>query len=245
MINITVWHEYRHEKIHKEVSDVYPQGMHTAIAEGLRANDKGGEFSIRTATLDESEHGLTDDVLNSTDVLIWWGHLAHHEVSDAIVDKVVKRVWQGMGLVTLHSGHFSKPFKRLMGTGCDLKWRESEREIERLWLVAPAHPIAAGLPEMIQLDREEMYGEHFDIPAPDELVYVSWFEGGEVFRSGCCWQRGNGRIFYFRPGHETFPTYYNPQIRHVIANGVRWAAPVNTPQPKRGHHPVPLQKLSA
>ena len=146
MINVTVWHEYRHEKIHQEVSDVYPQGMHSAIAEGLRANDHGGEFTIRTATLDEPEHGLTDEVLNSTDVLIWWGHLAHHEVSDAIVDKVVKRVWQGMGLVVLHSGHFSKPFKRLMGTGCDLKWRESEREIERLWLVAPAHPIAAGLP---------------------------------------------------------------------------------------------------
>jgi trehalose utilization protein len=244
MINVTMWHEYRHEKMHKEVADVYPNGMHIALAEGMRANDLGAEFNVRTATLDEPQHGLTDEVLNNTDVLTWWGHLAHHEVSDAIVEKVVQRVWQGMGLVVLHSGHFSKPFKRLMGTGCNLKWRESPREIERLWLVAPAHPIAANLPEMIQLDREEMYGEHFDIPAPDELVYVSWFEGGEVFRSGCCWQRGNGRIFYFRPGHETFPTYYNPQVRQVIANGVRWAAPVNTPQPKRGQIPVALQKLS-
>ncbi len=238
-LKVTVWNEGRHEKVHPEIAKVYPDGLHSAIAEGLRAF---GLNQVRTATLDEPEHGLTDAVLADTDVLIWWGHMAHGDVSDAIVDRVYDRVMDGMGLVVLHSGHFSKIFKRLMGTSCNLKWREHEQENERLWVVAPAHPIAAGLPQWIDLDHEEMYGEHFDIPAPDELVLVSWFKGGEVFRSGCTWQRGRGRIFYFRPGHEAFPTYYNEQVRHIIANGVQWAAPANAAQPFYGNF-KPLEKL--
>ncbi len=238
-LKVTVWNEGRHEKIHPDIAKVYPDGLHTAIAEGLRAF---GLNQVRTATLDEPEHGLTEAVLADTDVLLWWGHMAHGDVSDAVVDRVYARVMDGMGLVVLHSGHFSKIFKRLMGTSCDLKWREHEHENERLWVVAPAHPIAAGLPQWIDLDHEEMYGEHFDIPAPDELVLVSWFKGGEVFRSGCTWQRGRGRVFYFRPGHEAFRTYYNEQVRHVIANGVRWAAPANAAKPFYGNF-KPLEKL--
>ncbi|MFN4294205.1 MAG: ThuA domain-containing protein [Thermoflexales bacterium] len=223
-INVTIWHEYRHEKTHKVVADLYPQGMHQAIAEGLRQNDRGGEFIIRTATLDEPEHGLPPAVLDATDVLIWWGHAAHGEVRDDVVERVVRRVWDGMGLIVLHSGHFSKPFKRLMGTDCALRWREANDK-ERLWVVNPAHPIAQGLPDYFELDSEEMYGEFFGVPEPDELVLISWFTGGEVFRSGCCWHRGMGKVFYFRPGHETYPTYFNPLVRQVIANGARWAAP--------------------
>ncbi len=238
-LRVTVWNEGRHEKSHAEVARVYPEGLHSAIAAGLREH---GIAQVRTATLDDPEHGLTDAVLAETDVLTWWGHMAHGEVKDTIVEKVYRRVLDGMGLVVLHSGHFSKIFQRLMGTVCDLKWREHEHENERLWVVAPGHQIAAGLPEYIDLEHEEMYGEHFDIPAPDELVLVSWFKGGEVFRSGCCWQRGRGRIFYFRPGHETFPTYFNPLVRKVIANGVRWAAPVNATRPFYGNH-KPLEKL--
>lgn len=238
-LKVTVWNEGRHEKIHPDIAKVYPDGLHTAIAEGLRAF---GLNQVRTATLDEPEHGLTEAVLADTDVLLWWGHMAHGDVSDAVVDRVYDRVMDGMGLVVLHSGHFSKIFKRLMGTSCNLKWREHEHENERLWVVAPAHPIAAGLPQWIDLDHEEMYGEHFDIPAPDELVLVSWFKGGDVFRSGCTWQRGRGRIFYFRPGHEAFPTYFNEQVRHIIANGVKWAAPVNAAQPYYGNF-KPLEKL--
>ena len=206
-LRITVWNEFRHERSNPKVAKIYPNGMHTVIAEFLRQNG----HQVRTATLDEDDHGLGDDVLKSSDVLIWWGHIAHAEVCDQIVDQVQRRVLEGMGLVVLHSGHFSKIFKRLMGTGCDLKWREVG-EKERLWVVAPSHPIAAGLPERFELEHEEMYGEHFDIPAPDELVLLSWFQGGEVFRSGCCFYRGKGRIFYFRPGHETYPTYKDPQV---------------------------------
>lgn len=230
-LSVTVWNEYRHEREHAEVAAIYPQGMHQTIAEALRAHP---DLQVRTATLDEPEHGLDEATLAATDVLIWWGHMAHDEVQDAVVDRVVARVLDGMGLVVLHSGHFSKVFKRLMGTSCDLKWREAD-DHERIWVVNPGHPIAAGLEETIEIEREEMYGELFDVPPPDELVFISWFTGGEVFRSGCCYTRGRGRIFYFRPGHETYPTYHHPQVQRVIANGARWAAPAAGPRPVFGN----------
>lgn len=239
MIKVTVWNEYEHEKQNPAVAAVYPEGLHQAIAAGIA----GPSFEIRTATLDQPEHGLTEEVLNNTDVLIWWGHKAHGKVEDAIVARVHERVLQGMGLVVLHSGHFSKIFKKLMGTSCDLRWREAG-ERERIWVADPAHPIAEGLEPYFELEQEEMYGEHFDIPAPDELVFISWFEGGEVFRSGCTYHRGQGRIFYFRPGHETYPTYYHPQVLRVIANGVKWAAPVRTARPVYGKS-APLEPISA
>ena len=219
---ITVWNEYRHEKIDTAVSAIYPNGLHGAIKAFL---DEEQDFEVRTATLDEAEHGLTDEVLNTTDVLIWWGHMAHEIVQDEVVEKVYKRVLSGMGLIVLHSGHYSKIFTKLMGTSCSLKWREAG-ENERLWVVEPTHPIAEGIGEYIELEHEEMYGERFDIPAPNALVFTSWFKGGEIFRSGCCFNRGYGKIFYFRPGHEGFPTFYNKQIQKVIKNAVRWAKPI-------------------
>ncbi len=231
-IRVTVWSEYRHEKRSEAIAKVYPDGMHIALKEGLEPYD----FNVRTATLDEPEHGLTQEVLDNTDVLTWWGHTAHAEVSDEIVDRVQERVLNGMGLIMLHSGHLSKIFRRLMGTGCMLKWREAD-EKERIWVVDPSHPICDGLPEYIELPEAEMYGEHFDIPAPDNLVFISWFEGGEVFRSGCCYQRGQGKIFYFRPGHESYPMYYRDDIRKVIANAVNWAKPVINPPMVRGNIP--------
>jgi len=230
MTRVTVWNEHRQERSDPAVAAVYPDGIHGAIGEGLR----GAGFDARIATLDEPEHGLTDAVLAATDVLTWWGHAAHPEVADAIVDRVQRRVLDGMGLIVLHSGHHSKVFRRLMGTSCDLKWRESG-ERERIWVVDPAHPIAEGLGDSFAIEHEEMYGEHFDIPAPDRLVLVSWFQGGEVFRSGCCFERGRGRIFYFRPGHETHPTYFEPEVRRVIANAVRWASGPTGDVPAYGH----------
>jgi trehalose utilization protein len=237
MVNVTVWNENRHEQKSEKVREVYPEGIHGTIASFLGEES----FNVKTATLDEEQHGLTDEVLNSTDVLLWWGHIAHDEVSDDVVEKVKQRVLDGMGLIVLHSGHFSKIFKELMGTSCDLKWREAD-EKERIWIVDPSHPITAGLGEFIELEKEEMYGEHFDIPAPDQLVMVSWFEGGEVFRSGCTYQRGNGKIFYFRPGHETYPTYYNREVQKVIINAVEWAKPVERNRPVYGNA-KPLEEI--
>ncbi len=219
-IRVTVWNEYRHERHNEHVAAIYPSGIHKTIADAL---SKSG-LSVQTATLDEHEHGLNGHMLEQTDVLIWWGHLAHNLVSDDIVARIYQRVLDGMGLVVLHSGHFSKIFKKLMGTSCDLKWREAD-DHERIWVVAPGHPIAEGLGEYITIDHEEMYGEHFDVPPPETLVFVSWFSGGEIFRSGCCYTRGRGRVFYFRPGHETVPTYHHPDVQRVIYNAVRWAAP--------------------
>ncbi|UOF88692.1 ThuA domain-containing protein [Fodinisporobacter ferrooxydans] len=237
MIRVTVWNENIHEKTNPKVSEVYPNGIHVAIKEGIA----GDSFEIRTATLDQPEHGLTEDVLQHTDVLIWWGHKAHDRVADEIVNRVYSRVLQGMGLIVLHSGHFSKIFKKLMGTTCDLKWREAG-EKERIWAVNPAHPIAEGVGQYIEIENEEMYGEHFDIPAPDELVFISWFAGGEVFRSGCTYYRGQGKIFYFRPGHETYPTYHHKDVLRVIANAVKWAAPRHGAKPVYGNS-QPLEDI--
>ncbi len=232
---VTFWNEFRHEKSHKEVQDVYPQGLHAPIIQYLQAQG----IQAVAATLDEPEHGLTEARLDQTDVLLWWGHMAHGEVQDEIVERVYQRVLKGMGLILLHSAHFSKIFVKLMGSCCNLKWREAG-EVERLWVVNPAHPIVEGIGEYIELEHEEMYGELFDIPQPDELVFISWFEGGEVFRSGCCYTRQAGKVFYFRPGHETYRTYYHPEIQKVIYNAVRWAAPVNRPEVSFGHCPEPI-----
>ncbi|HZG85795.1 ThuA domain-containing protein [Paenibacillus sp.] len=234
---VMVWNEHRHERRNCIVRDIYPDGIHWTIASFLAE----AGYETRTATLDEPEHGLTDEALNETDVLIWWGHLAHEEVSDEAVRKVRERVLNGMGLIVLHSGHFSKIFKTLMGTSCELKWREAD-EKERLWVVSPGHPIVEGIGEYIDLPKEEMYGEHFDIPAPDELIFTSWFEGGEVFRSGCAYFRGSGKIFYFRPGHETYPTYHHRDIQRVIANAVQWARPVRRSRPVYGNA-KPLERI--
>jgi trehalose utilization protein len=237
-LRVTVWNEFLHEKRNPRVQAIYPQGMHAVIASALR--EAGCE--VRTATLEEPEHGLTEDVLASTDVLTWWGHLAHDRVADDVVERVHRRVTEGgMGLVVLHSGHYSKIFRRLMGTSCSLKWREAG-EKERIWVIEPGHPIARGLPEFFELPHVEMYGERFDIPAPDTLVFCSWFQGGEIFRSGCCFHRGAGRIFYFRPGHETFPIYHDAHVQRVLANAVGWAAPVGGPQVQFGHK-QPLEPL--
>ena len=229
MIRVTVWNEFVHEKTDEAIKKIYPDGIHNVIKSFL---DKNEDMVVKTAVLDDVENGLTDEVLNNTDVLIWWGHICHHKVSDAVVAKVTNHVLRGMGFIPLHSAHMSKPFISLMGTSCTLKWRDGDHE--RLWCIDPNHPISEGVPETFVLDPEEMYGEFFDIPKPDSVVFLSWFRGGEVFRSGCTFTRGYGKIFYFRPGHESFPTYYNEHVQRVIKNAVKWAAPTNFPKMQTG-----------
>lgn len=219
MIRAVVWGENVHEQENEVVAGLYPDGMHTSIAAALTS----GGIDASTATLQEPEHGLPQSRLDETDVLLWWGHAAHGDVEDAVVDRVADAVWGGMGLILLHSAHFSKIFKKLMGAPCNLTWREAG-ERERIWVTSRHHPIARGLPDHFELEQEEMYGEPFGVPEPLETVFVSWFQGGEVFRSGLTYRRGAGNVFYFRPGHETYPTYYDPNVRRVLCNGVKWAA---------------------
>ena len=220
MIKVTVFNEFRHEKKKESIRAIYPDGIHGAIKAGIEDE----EIVVRTVTLDDPECGLTQEVLDDTDVIIWWGHMAHHEVPDEVAQRVRDAVHSGMGAIFLHSGHHSKPFRLLMGTPCNLTWRE-DGDYELVWVANPAHPIAQGIGRFIKLDEVETYGEPFSIPEPDELVFIGSYEGGEVFRSGCCWQRGNGRVFYFQPGHETYPIYHQPEIIKVIKNAIHWAKP--------------------
>ena len=220
-VRVTVWNEYRHEKKNEAIGKLYPKGIHGAIADFLNAADG---IEARTATLDEPEHGLTEEVLAATDVLTWWGHTAHAAVADEIVDRVQAHVIAGMGLICLHSAHFSKILRRMLGTTCSLKWREAD-DRELLWQTKPGHPILEGVDDPIVLPETEMYGEYFDIPEPEATIFISSFAGGEVFRSGCVWTRGAGKIFYFRPGHETYGLFYDANIQKVVTNAARWMAP--------------------
>ena len=219
-MKVLVWNENIHEKEIPLVTELYPGGLHEYIASFLRSDD----VEVSTATLDDPECGLTDDVLSETDVLIWWGHAGHNKVPDEVVERVHRYILSGMGLIVLHSGHHSKIFKKINGTTCNLKWRDGARE--RIWTVKPNHPIAEGVDETFALDCEEMYGEPFDIADPMETIFMGWFNGGEVFRSGCTWVRGNGKIFYFQPGHETNSAYHNAHVQRILKNAVKWACPV-------------------
>lgn len=222
MIRVLVWNEFFHEKDKNNASsEIYPNGIHNAIADFLGKED---DITVTTATLDDENCGITDEVLKNTDVIIWWGHCRHEKVPDEVAEKVQAAVLNGMGAIFLHSAHKSKPFMRLMGTSCSLIWRESG-DFERVWVAKPSHPIAAGIDTCFELPAEETYGEPFGIPTPDEIVFMGWYSGGEVFRSGVTYTRDNGRVFYFQPGHETFPTYRDPSVQRVILNAVRWAAP--------------------
>jgi trehalose utilization protein len=221
-IKVTVWNEYTDEQKQKEVTDVYPRGLHKTIADFL---NKDGEIDAGVSVITDPEQGLADSLLKNTDVLIWWGHIHHDKVDETRARRVIEEVQQGMGIIFLHSAHRSKPFLGLLGTSGHLSWRE-EDERSRVWTADPAHPIAAGIPEQFVLDREEMYSEPFGIPEPEKTVFISWFEGGNVFRSGVTFRREYGKVFYFQPGHETYPTYHNETVQKVIINAVKWAKPL-------------------
>lgn len=228
-IRVTIWNENVHERAEGDFGNLirgfYPHGIHNTLKEELSADD----LEITAVSLDMPEQGLPDDLLNNTDVLMWWGHCAHGQVDDKLVDKIQNRILGGMGLIVMHSGHYSKIFRRMTGTSCSLRWRECG-EKERVWTVDMQHPIARGVPDSFVVPNTEMYGEPFGIPEDAHVVFISWYEGGNVFRSGVTFRRGAGKIFYFSPGHETFPIYHNPDVVKVLGNAVRWAAPDLPPQ---------------
>ncbi len=221
-MRVIVWSDDAAGKgLEARAASLHPDGIAATIATALR-EQLGTAADVTTAGQHESDQGLPDSILAAADVLVWWAHEGHDQVSEDTVDRVQKQVLEGLGLLVLHSAHHSKIFRRLTGTSCDLNWREAQDE-ELIWTVDPSHPIAVGIDPPIRLEHHEMYGEPFDIPAPDRLVFISSFTGGEVFRSGCCFERGSGRIFYFSPGHETDRVYDQPQIRQVLASAATWA----------------------
>ena len=240
MIRVTVWNEIEDYSGFPAIAAVYPDGLNAAIA-GFLGNN--ADFSVTTAHLDQPECGFSEELLSNTDVLIYWAHKRHGEVPDEIADRVGRHVRGGMGVIFLHSAHFAKAFQKLMGTTCALKWYEGDEVSENLWLVNPGHPIAEGVSDPVKLGHEEMYGEFFDIPTPDESVFIGWFSTGFVFRSGNVWNRGYGKVFYFQPGHETYPIYKNADIQRVIENAVRYVAPrgerihTERAQPAATHNP--------
>ena len=223
-LQVLVWNEGVHESLNEpeHIGRMYPEGIHGAIAAGRRQARPGADISPAPLMADHHP-GRSEETLATPDVLLWGGHKAHAAVSDSVVDRVQRHVLGGMGLIVLHSGHFAKVFTRLLGTSCSLAWRnDGEREL--VWTVKPSHPIADGIENPIVIPQQEMYGELFDIPDPDDLIFISSFAGGEVFRSGVTFTRGRGRIFYFSPGDQEYPVYHHPQVRRVLANSVRWAA---------------------
>ena len=220
-INVVVWNEFRHEKTKEKVKAIYPDGLHAVIKSFLDVND---DMEVTLAALDDPDQGLPDSLLEKTDVLLWWGHMAHKEVNDELVAKIQKRVYLGqMGFIALHSGHHSKPFRAIIGTNGNLSWGRNQKEI--MWTLMPSHEIAAGIPDHFLLESEELYSEPFYIPQPDALVFGAWFEDGHIMRAGACFHRGAGKVFYFQPGHETCRSFYNPYVQRIITNAVRWAKP--------------------
>lgn len=225
MIRVTVWNEYVHEREYEGIAKVYPKGIHGCIADFL---DTDEDITVRCATLDMEKQGISEEMLRNTDVLIWWAHARHEEITDENVRLIQEAVLGGMGLIALHSAHYSKIMKALMGTTMSLNWRNNDSET--LQCVKPLHPIADGVPAVIDIPREEMYSEWFDIPKPDDIVFEGTFSRGERFRSGVTFTRGYGKIFYFQPGHEEYPIYFMPGIQRIITNAVHWVYSPDAPR---------------
>ena len=134
MIRVTIWNEYLHEK-EEPVRHIYPNGIHGCIKEFLETDE---ELSIQTATFEMPEHGLTEEVLEQTDVLIFWSHMRQEQFSDEVAKRVCDHVRRGMGLIALHSAHFSKIMKGLLGTSMTLRWKHDQSE--RVFCTAPSVP---------------------------------------------------------------------------------------------------------
>ena len=217
MIRVTIYNENIHEETYEGIRKIYPEGIHGCIKNFL---SQDSNLKITTATFNQAEHGLSEEVLKNTDVLVYWSHAKQNEFSDSVALRIQKHVLMGMGFIPLHSAHFSKPVKLLLGTSMTLRWKHGQKEL--LWATCPSHPIAQGITFPIELPKEEMYGEYFDIPKADDVIFTGWFSTGDVFRSGVTFSRGKGRIFYFQPGHEEYPIYYNKAIQKIIKNAVYW-----------------------
>lgn len=240
MIRVHIWAEDKPLPGDEEMMrKIYPNGIEGAIADFLSMEP---DMTVTTSTMADMHQGFSKEILDRTDVLVLWSHKHWRELTDEAVDLVFNRVLEGMGLIVLHSAHASKIFSRLMGTRTQsLRWREAG-ERQRYWIVSPGHPITKGLVgEYFEVPEDETYAEFFEIPQPDEQIFITSTGGGEVFRSGNCWKRGLGKIFYFQAGHETYPVYYQKEVQLIITNAVRWAyLEYNTDWPRWARNSPPV-----
>lgn len=217
---VVVWSEGTAPK------EVYPNDINGAIAEGLKEL-KGWEVVV--ANLSDPNQGLPDELLNRADVLIWWGHQRHDQVKDPLVSKIVKRVKEdGMGFISLHSSHFAKPNKALMGTACSWGAYVGDSTTLKVTVKDPGHPIAKGVKEFT-IVHNERYSDPYAVPTPQSVVFegIATLKDGKVDPSqqGFTWQIGKGKMFYFQPGHETNPVFYDANVGRIMINAVQWAAP--------------------
>jgi len=215
-VKALVWSEFTEPK------DVYPKGIHGDIAEYLNAS---GNVEAKVVQLSDPDQGVSQAMLDWADVLLWWGHQKHRDVTDETVQRIVKSVKEGgMGYFAMHSAHYSRGLIAILGTPCGLG-SVGDGGAESISVVMPDHPIAKGVSDFV-VPRTEYFGEPFGVPEPEAVVFKSTFEKGDNiwFRSGCCWTVGKGRVFYFRPGHETYPIMRQPEVQKVIYNATLWSA---------------------
>lgn len=233
---VVVWSEATAPK------HVYPDDINGAIAEGLKCLQG---WEVIKAGIDDPDQGLSDERLNGCDVLIWWGHKRHKLVKDELVEKIVRRVKEGgMGFISLHSAHFAKPNIALMSESETSKetldkvkpqgrvaaWSTYKGDSVSLTITVktPSHPIAKGIREFT-VSHSERYSDPYAVPMPQTVVFEgdAKLKDGSIDHSqvGLCWQIGKGKMFYLQAGHETNPVFMDANIRRIIANAVRWAAP--------------------
>lgn len=224
---VVVWSEGT-ASVDRGSREVYPNDINSAIADGLKPLEAEG-WKIVKAGLGDPDQGISDELLNRTDVLVWWGHKKHGEVSNDLVAKIDARVREGrMGFISTHSSHFAKPYRKLMGTPCS--WREYKTDGTSVEIIVkdPSHPICKGV-KNFKLPKIERYGEPFAVPTPESVpldgIYTKPDGSTEPGRMGLCWTVGKGRVFYFTPGHETYDDYFRPEVRQILLNAVVWAAP--------------------
>lgn len=275
-VHVLIWDERQPRQ-----SEAYDNFLGNEIAKRLK--EESADFEIRSVWLEDPEQGLEAGNLEWADVIVWWGHVRHSDVTKENATRVLEYVREGkLDLVALHSAHWARPFveamnwrsvedakKRLekLADGKELTYETVDPPRERtvpmhgstltpalfgykksknkfhgiihlpyccfpdyrpdakpstVTVKATQHPIAKGLPKTFQVKQTEMYNEPFHVPAPDEVVFEETWELGERFRAGMIWNIGKGKVFYFRPGHETYPVYKQPEMVKVIANACRW-----------------------
>ena len=271
-VHVVVWDEQQPEQ-----KAAYDHFLGNAIAESLTRQPG---LVVKSVRLDDPDQGLPPAVLDECDVLIWWGHLRHKDVSQETVTRVLDRIKAGkMDLIALHSAHWSRPFVEAMHSRsvfdaveklADEKIVEDRMElvvppeltapeprsdltpkltvklvdgkaVARLVLpicafpayradgkpshasvLKPDHPAVSGVPARFDIAATEMYDEPFHVPEPDAVILEETWDGGERFRSLCVWKVGEGRVVYFRPGHEIYPVYKQAEPLKILANTARW-----------------------